>query len=132
MCLPVKTLKCIVEFNAIVCGLLGLASLIGGIVITVQTTDDNASTFFSSGGGFAKNGLVACLYIFGILLIFLGICGFIGGKKKSKCCMMIFDIGLIVGFAAFLIIGIVSSVITSNLGDESLSNKYFFKCLFFH
>lgn len=120
MCLPLHQLKCFVKFNAMIAVLLGLASFICAIVVNVKASD---SGWFNYDTGFDYYGLMCCLYIFGTALMVIGACGFIGGKKKSKILLLIFDIGMSIGFIIFFSMAIAACVLTSsvNKGNVSLS-----------
>lgn len=114
MCLPTRFLKCIVQFNAWIVTLLGVVSVIAGIVIGVKTSGSTDS-FFNSGLGFSKNALVMCFYIFGAALLFFGVFGIVGGKKKNAFCLFIFNIFVIVAFLAFAITGTVALALSAEL-----------------
>ena len=115
MCLPVKFLKCYVGFSAIIYILLGLVALITGIVFGVQTSGGNFNTVLSASEGFSKGSFIISMCVFGASLILLGIFGYCGGKKKSKCCMLIFDIGVLIGIIPFLALAIASIAISSGI-----------------
>lgn len=108
MCLPLGLLKCFVKFNSFICILLGLATFICAIILNVQA---NNNGFFNYDTGYDNYGLMICLYIFGIALLLLGLCGYVGGKKKSKCLLLVFDIGMLIGFLTFASIGLASCVL---------------------
>jgi hypothetical protein len=118
MCLPLSVTKGFVKFNAIIVILLGLASIITGIVVGVETSG-TASVFFESGLAFSKSALCACLYVFGALGIILGAAGYYGQKNKSKCLLLIFDIGVGFAFIAFFVLGVASCTLTSSMGNEN-------------
>jgi hypothetical protein len=45
MCLPLSTLKCLVGFNAWVTIFLGLASLVGGIIVSIRVSGDDSDLY---------------------------------------------------------------------------------------
>lgn len=82
MCfVSVSNLNRIIFLCPIFCGILGYVSL-------VAAYEHNSPIFFSSLGGFSKNGFVAGLYIYilgilGILMILLGFRD-VGGRMRKK------------------------------------------------
>lgn len=118
MCLPTRLLKCVVEFNAWVVTLLGVAGVITGIVLGVKTSGSN-SAFWSSGLGFNKSAFIDCYYIFGAALILFGVFGIVGGKKRNAFCLFVFNIFVIVAFLAFGILGVVAQALTSEFDDPN-------------
>ncbi len=122
MCLPLGCLKGFVKFNSAIVVLLGIASLVTGIIVGVETSG-TVGVFFTSGLDFSKNGLTASLYVFGIYCCILGACGYYGGKNKSKCLLLLFDIGVGGAFLAFFILGVASSVLTSNVSEQNNYGK---------
>jgi hypothetical protein len=65
--------------------------------------------------------LIACLYIFGGCLVGVGIFGIIGGHKKNACCLTIYNIGAILGFIVFLVVGAVAYGVTAVFASTSES-----------
>ena len=122
MCLPLGFVKGFVKFNSALVVLLGIAALITGVVVGVETSG-STSVFFNSGLDFSKNALTASLYVFGIYCCMLGACGYYGGKSKNRCLLLLFDIGVGGAFLAFFSVGIVSTVLTSNMSSENNSSK---------
>ena len=126
MCLPLGCLKGFIKFNSVIVVLMGIASLITGIIIGVET-GGSTSVFFTSGLDFSKNGLTASLYVFGVYCCILGICGYYGGKNKSKCLLLLFDIGVGGAFLAFFAVGIASSVLTAGVSEDNNLSRLKFK-----
>jgi hypothetical protein len=74
---------------------------------------------------------VICLYLIGSFHIGIGICGIIGGSRNnawSVFCKFIYGLGAILGFVAFLIVGILAFELTAVFSNTSIRKqikKYF-------
>jgi hypothetical protein len=53
----------------------------------------------------------------------VGIFGVIGGKKKNACCLAIYNLGAILGFLAFLIVGSLAFALTNVFANTSNSKN---------
>ncbi|CAD8054794.1 unnamed protein product [Paramecium sonneborni] len=106
MCLPLGCLKFSVQFQAWIILIVGLAALIGTIVINVDQTQflSYLDEFTSSK---PSEGILIALYIFSSILIFFGICGIIGGWKRIGTLLFCFNIGNIILALAFLGLAII-------------------------
>ena len=112
MCLPLKFLKCIVTFNAIITLLLSTAIVIVGIVGWVKFDGDYKNALVPDMTDL-KNGLIYSIFFFGLLLLLFSIFGIVGAKKKINCCLTIFNCGVILSFFVFLVIGAVALALTN-------------------
>ena len=115
MCLPLRFLKCVVTFNAIITLLLSTAIVIVGIVGWVKFNGDYKNALIPDMTD-VKNGLIYSIFFFGLLLFLFSIFGIIGAKKKKNCCLLVFNCGVTLSFMLFLVIGVLALALT---------NKYF-------
>ncbi|CAK93983.1 unnamed protein product (macronuclear) [Paramecium tetraurelia] len=105
MCLPIGCLKCIVEFEAILILIAGLGSF--GFTIYLQIEFNLAKEDDETNKG---QGILVAFWIFSSSMILNGIIGIFGGKKKSACLLLIFNlvnIALFLGFVGLTVAGYV-------------------------
>lgn len=101
MCLPSGCLKACV-------GLATVLTLALGVIAIACSATIGTNNLFISTVKETKLVVMYVLIVFGALLIILGITGIIGVCKKSSCCLMIYNIGIVLFFIAFLAIGIAA------------------------
>ncbi|CAD8201796.1 unnamed protein product [Paramecium octaurelia] len=113
MCLPISCLKCIVEIEAILILIAGLGSFGFTIYLQIEFNLEKQDDQTHIGEG----GMIG-FWVISSSMILNGIIGILGGKTKSACLLLIFNlinIALFLGFVALMIFGYVWATEIKNL-----------------
>lgn len=109
MCLPIKCLKTVVIFFAVLTILASVASIVVGIIAMTK----DASSFWKNTDWTTYVYGPAFLIVLGFLILILGIFGVVGAAKKNGCCITIYNLGNIPLSAGFIILGIAVAIVLS-------------------
>lgn len=104
LCLPIGCLKTYVGFVSFITIAIGVL-----ICIASGWMMNSGHEFSSELNASVKKGVLAAL-IFGVLLIFVGVLGWLGEKYQSKMLLLVFQILVISFLVIFLILGLVAYI----------------------
>lgn len=99
-----------------------LITLILGIVGLVCAFSIGSDDIFISGVKDTKRAIMVVTIVFSIILILIAISGIVGIWKKHTCCLIIYNIGVLIFFIAFLIVAICSFAVFKHYYTTDITN----------
>ena len=112
MCFSIRFLKSYLMFSSITTGTAGLAIFIYSISNLTHSLE-----FFGEAKETRQNIMIT-LICFGVMLIICSSLGIFSSRKRKNYGILIYNIGLFIGFISFFIIGILSISLFDTLMED--------------